>query len=137
MIVSIRLGTFNVNGKTPSQDLSPWIRPQHSKQPEKTLLPPLKAISPISLSSLTASDYLSAQSSASTSRGDFLLSETDDEPDIYVIGFQELDLSTEALLISYNTIREDMWVEAIFAALGEVRGKYVKVRTVVVPSIIS
>ncbi|KAL5507754.1 hypothetical protein ACEPAH_5372 [Sanghuangporus vaninii] len=122
--IRIRLGTFNVNGKTPSQDLAPWVRPQHSKQAEKLFLPPLKDISPISLSSFTASDYLSAQSS--TSRDELPLCDPEGEPDIYVLGFQELDLSTEALLISYNTIREDMWVEAIFAALGEVRGEYTK-----------
>ncbi|KAL5487537.1 hypothetical protein ACEPAI_5645 [Sanghuangporus weigelae] len=122
--IRIRLGTFNVNGKTPSQDLAPWIRPQHSKQAEKLFLPPLKTISPISLSSFTASDYLSAQSS--TSSDELPICDPDGEPDIYVLGFQELDLSTEALLISYNTVREDMWVEAIFAALGEVRGEYTK-----------
>ena len=49
------------------------------------------------------------------------------EPDVLVFGFQELDLSTEALLYSYTTTREDMWLDAIFAGLGEVREQYVKV----------
>lgn len=46
---------------------------------------------------------------------------------MYVLGFQELDLSTEALIYSYTTTREEMWTEAIFAALGEVRSQYTKV----------
>lgn len=50
------------------------------------------------------------------------------DPDILVLGFQELDLSTGALLYSYTTTMEDMWVEAIFAGLGEVREEYTKVR---------
>lgn len=49
------------------------------------------------------------------------------EPDLIVLGFQELDLSTEALIYSYTTTREELWLEAIFAALGEVRDQYTKV----------
>ncbi len=30
---SIRLGTFNVNGKTPSQDLAAWVRGSSKKEP--------------------------------------------------------------------------------------------------------
>ena len=48
------------------------------------------------------------------------------EPDMLVFGFQELDLSAEALLYSYTTSREEMWLEAIFAGLGEVRDQYTK-----------
>jgi len=53
---------------------------------------------------------------------------SDDDPDILVLGFQELDLSTEALLYSTNTAREDAWCSAVFAGLGEKRSQYVKVR---------
>jgi inositol polyphosphate 5-phosphatase INPP5B/F len=53
---------------------------------------------------------------------------SDDDPDILVLGFQELDLSTEALLYSTNTAREDAWCLAVFAGLGEKRSQYVKVR---------
>lgn len=41
------------------------------------------------------------------------------DPDLLVLGFQELDLSTEALLYATSTVREDAWVEAILAGLGE------------------
>jgi hypothetical protein len=44
-----------------------------------------------------------------------------------VLAFQELDLSTEALIYYANTVREDAWSHAIFAALGEKVIKYEKV----------
>lgn len=44
---SLRVGTFNVNGKMPAQDLSPWLR---GENPHDQFLPPLKEISPLSLS---------------------------------------------------------------------------------------
>ena len=48
-------------------------------------------------------------------------------PDMLVLGFQELDLSTEALLYSTSTVREHAWSVAIFAALGEKAVLYEKV----------
>jgi phosphatidylinositol-bisphosphatase len=44
-----------------------------------------------------------------------------------VLGFQELDLSTEALLYSMRTVREDAWCVSILAALGEKGVLYEKV----------
>jgi len=48
----MRLGTFNVNGKMPSQDLSAWVQ-KSVKGPEPNTvappLPPVKNISPLSL----------------------------------------------------------------------------------------
>jgi hypothetical protein len=44
-----------------------------------------------------------------------------------VLGFQELDLSTEALLYSTGTTREDAWCMAVFAGLGEKGVLYEKV----------
>jgi phosphatidylinositol-bisphosphatase len=52
----------------------------------------------------------------------------DDDPDMLVLGFQELDLSTEALLYSTGTTREDAWSMAVFAGLGEKGVLYEKVR---------
>lgn len=48
-----------------------------------------------------------------------------------VLGFQELDLSTEALLYATSTLKEDEWLTAIFAGLGEKRLLYEKVRCLV------
>jgi inositol polyphosphate 5-phosphatase INPP5B/F len=50
-----------------------------------------------------------------------------DDPDIFVFGFQELDLSTGALLYSTSTLLEATWTEAIFSALGTKAGIYSKV----------
>lgn len=49
------------------------------------------------------------------------------DPDIFVLGFQEVDLSTEALLYAANSAKEDMWMAAITAALGEKGVLYEKV----------
>ncbi len=52
---------------------------------------------------------------------------TQNQPDVFVLGFQELDLSTEALVYSTGTAKEDAWCMAVFAALGEWGEHYVKV----------
>lgn len=54
-------------------------------------------------------------------------SDDPDDPDMLVLGFQELDLSTEALIYSTSTAREEAWTLAVFAALGEKAVKYEKV----------
>ena len=55
------------------------------------------------------------------------LTADEDDPDMLVLGFQELDLSAEALLYSTGTAREDAWCLAIFAGLGEKGALYEKV----------
>ena len=52
---------------------------------------------------------------------------TSDDPDVIVVGFQELDLSAGALLYSTETLRENAWTSAVFAGLGEKRELYDKV----------
>ncbi|CAE6430985.1 unnamed protein product [Rhizoctonia solani] len=79
--LSIRVGTFNVNGQGPIESLRPWLCPPGA--------------------------------TAATS-------------DLIVLGFQELDLSTEALLISTTTLREDLWCEALMRDLAELGDEYVK-----------
>lgn len=79
--LSIRVGTFNVNGQSPIESLRPWL--------------------------------CSPDATAATS-------------DLIVLGFQELDLSTEALLISTTTLREDIWCEALMRDLAELGDQYVK-----------
>ncbi len=114
----MRVGTFNVNGKPPLDDLAAWTRGPESFASK---LPPLENLSPLSigLSERPPSDLRRALSSNASS--------LDRDPDIFVFGFQELDLSTEALLYSTSTIKEDSWTSAIFASLGDKASQYTKV----------
>eukprot|EP00123_Amoebidium_parasiticum_P018177 comp24124_c0_seq2/m.43765 comp24124_c0_seq2/g.43765 ORF comp24124_c0_seq2/g.43765 comp24124_c0_seq2/m.43765 type:complete len:870 (-) comp24124_c0_seq2:278-2887(-) len=50
-----------------------------------------------------------------------------DPPDIYALGFQELDLSAQAFLLN-GSVREDYWAQAVEEALSK-KGKYLKVRS--------
>ncbi|KAK0212373.1 DNase I-like protein [Desarmillaria ectypa] len=209
--LSIRLGTFNVNGKGPSQDLSSWIQGNDTNVHGLRIIPPLKEISPLSMGEVaqnpldSAADVRSSISvpppSTMTSTSSTLIPSTtvsslsypsasstrvirspgspastassttleavpsastfttytythpselpytpldidqepeadpipldpdpytQNQPDVFVLGFQELDLSTEALIYSTGTAKEDAWRMAIFAALGEWGEHYVK-----------
>ncbi|RPD60669.1 DNase I-like protein [Lentinus tigrinus ALCF2SS1-7] len=155
--LNIRVGTFNVNGKFPSQDLSAWVRGEASRPPA-AFIPPLKEISPLSLGesqknpvdeALATEDPSNGQPPDATSTDTRSLSAVSDattyvnfsvdtqstqtavsdappdvpedpsDPDMLVLGFQELDLSTDALLYSTKTVREEAWCMAVFAGLGE------------------
>ena len=75
----LRVGTFNVNGKSPEERLSSFIGVK------------------------------------------------EELPDMFVFGFQELDLSTEAFLYLSTTEREDAWCNAILEDLGDASTDYIKV----------
>ncbi|KAG6909315.1 hypothetical protein DXG01_001114 [Tephrocybe rancida] len=134
----LKLGTFNVNGKLPSQDLSGWVAGQipASTSTATAIIPPLKNTSPISFlgehlfsfikPSLTSK--LESSSSLTKDAIDHVDDLADHDPDLLVLGFQELDLSTEALVYSTGTAREDAWCQAVFAALGEKGDLYEKVK---------
>ncbi|KAJ7595016.1 DNase I-like protein [Mycena floridula] len=187
--LSLRIGTFNVNGRLPSQDLSPWVRGMGRKfdspPPPPVYLPPsrsplddfhaslilsekldmeeqsvadttsafsvdshssMRAIPPTasSLSTYPSSSSftlpgdahsfkskLSSASLFSNPQVDLLSVPLDpdntEEPDLLVLGFQELDLSAEALIYSTSTVKEDAWSLSIFAALGERASHYEKI----------
>ncbi|EGO27036.1 hypothetical protein SERLADRAFT_491670 [Serpula lacrymans var. lacrymans S7.9] len=138
----LRIGTFNVNGKNPSQDLSAWVRGGISRQKGgKSFIPPVAPVSPFELfsdpinnvQSLDASNdpHLTVSathpgSSQTSLQENNIQGNTDADPDVLVLGFQELDLSTEALLYSTSTLKEDAWVVSVFAALGEKAAVYQK-----------
>ncbi|GLB39715.1 putative inositol polyphosphate phosphatase, catalytic domain homologues [Lyophyllum shimeji] len=144
--LGIRLGTFNVNGKLPSQDLSGWVMGQQTPAPHtSTVIPPLKGVSPLLLGEVLDAhkpavelDTIDKNSTSTSTRcppatlapppnpsePEFVGPGSD--PDMIVLGFQELDLSTEALLYSIGTAREDAWCMAVFAALGEKGVLYTK-----------
>ncbi|KAJ2959653.1 hypothetical protein NQZ79_g4925 [Umbelopsis isabellina] len=48
------------------------------------------------------------------------------EPDIYIVGLQEMDLSTQAYLV-YDSTRENAWCDAVLKGLGNRAQKYRKV----------
>ena len=51
----------------------------------------------------------------------------DFEPDLLVLGFEELDLSAGALVVGSGTSREDAWTKAALAGLGDRGEAYEKV----------
>ena len=56
----MRLGTFNVNGKMPSQDLSAWVQKSIERSELNTVapaLPPVKNISPLSLGEVVRNPF--------------------------------------------------------------------------------
>ncbi|KAG8739428.1 hypothetical protein FRC10_005637 [Ceratobasidium sp. 414] len=79
--ISVRIGTFNVNGQQPMEPLRSWLCSSNPSDPPS---------------------------------------------DLIVVGFQELDLSAEALLISSTTLKEDLWCEALMRDLAELGDQYVK-----------
>ncbi|KAG6337006.1 hypothetical protein ID866_2066 [Astraeus odoratus] len=120
----VRVGSFNVNGKSPSQDLSPWLRSaMHHLSTERSWISPLKPLSPLELLSDPLFGEEDGQDSARPESPVHSLIDVDlqegREPDIFVLAFQEVDLSTEALLYTTSSAKEDMWLTAVFAALGE------------------
>ncbi|KAG1888979.1 DNase I-like protein [Suillus fuscotomentosus] len=118
----IRTGTFNVNGKMPSQDLSPWLRQTKRNSEISGWISPLKAISPLDILPNPVDEHMTTSlgaSSATLAHASLNNDAKVSDPDLLVLGFQELDLSTEALLYATSTVREDAWVEAILAGLGE------------------
>jgi hypothetical protein len=54
----------------------------------------------------------------------------DFEPDLLVLGFEELDLSAGALVAGAGTSREEAWTVAIIASLGEKGSLYEKVQLI-------
>ncbi|KAJ7243583.1 Endonuclease/exonuclease/phosphatase [Mycena haematopus] len=145
----IRIGTFNVNGNPPSQDLSSWVG-GNVNQTRDAFIPPLQNISPLSIGQVVKNPF-EDQDNDPLGKSSALQRHTlpaelapDSEPkpesvpaldekekspvdaDLLVLGFQELDLSTEALLYSTSTFREDAWCTAAFAALGAQAEMYEK-----------
>ncbi|KAJ7450812.1 DNase I-like protein [Mycena latifolia] len=140
----VRIGTFNVNGNLPSQDLSSWLGTSAPLAPE-AFIPPLADVSPFSvpadpfenapaeMAGGVPAEKAESKSidSAPAEKGIAPVDAGADinintGPDLLVLGFQELDLSAEALLYASSAAREDAWSAAVFAALGERAAMYEK-----------
>ncbi|KAJ7753891.1 DNase I-like protein [Mycena olivaceomarginata] len=100
----VRIGTFNVNGNLPSQDLSPWVGGNGN--------------APAPISDEPKPEAAPAPSRVVLGEKDSVDADADPGLDLLVLGFQELDLSTEALIYSTSTLKEEAWCTAAFAALG-------------------
>ncbi|KAJ7612324.1 hypothetical protein DFH06DRAFT_1345073 [Mycena polygramma] len=108
--LKVRIGTFNVNGNLPSQDLSSWV----GGVANPNYIPPLQEISPLSMGEVVKNPFDSPGVPSSLGEKD----PRDPAPDLLVLGFQELDLSTEALIYATSTLKEEAWCTAALAALG-------------------
>ncbi|KAJ7850026.1 Endonuclease/exonuclease/phosphatase, partial [Mycena olivaceomarginata] len=115
-------------------DLSPWVGGNGNIT--DPFIPPLKEISPFSIGEVAKnpfdtpapapiSDESEPKPEAAPAPSRIVFGEkdsvdTDADPglDMLVLGFQELDLSTEALIYSTSTLKEEAWCTAAFAALG-------------------
>ncbi|TFK75551.1 DNase I-like protein [Pluteus cervinus] len=126
--LKLRVGTFNVNGCIPSQDLSSWIQGTDTTGVGSIDLSPVSPLGSAFTGINTVLDQKSPiePETPLTAKTSITTIDEYDLPDIFVFGFQELDLSTEALLYSTSTFREDTWTTAILAALGEKATLYEK-----------
>ncbi|KIJ42241.1 hypothetical protein M422DRAFT_780052 [Sphaerobolus stellatus SS14] len=146
--ISLRIGTFNVNGKLPSQSLASWVLGRTKKvsldenSPKQPTMPtdekdsieheshPISDSASVvtstsfSKSALNTPDAHTLTSSFPSTPG--LLEDPSELSDIFVFGFQEVDLSTEGLLYRASSTRDDAWTAAIFQALGKASDNYVK-----------
>ncbi|KAI9459235.1 DNase I-like protein [Lactarius psammicola] len=118
-LLSIRAGTFNVNGQLPFQDLSTWLGA--ALPPPDTQSDQWKHSTPLS-----GEPSLGGTSVLPLEEQNDKVSHTISEPDLLVMAFQEVDQSTEALFYTIGPAREDAWTTAILAALGEKAEKYEK-----------
>jgi phosphatidylinositol-bisphosphatase len=140
----IRIGTFNVNGKSPTQDLSTWLgnEPPSShinNNEQEHFVPPLRELSPLSLSEKEAGEasslhwyYVVAHTSVFSGTGGQEGQDSTPEADMLIMGFQEIDHSTEAFFNFAGNAREEAWAAAILAALGDKAERYEKVNFLMV-----
>ncbi|KAJ7178211.1 DNase I-like protein [Mycena filopes] len=124
MALRVRIGTFNVNGNLPSQDLSSWVGGQVPSG-GSAFIPPLKDFSPLSIGANSKDPFDDANTPGKKAEK-AAAGDSEKDPDLLVLGFQELDLSTEALLYATSTFKEEAWCTAVFAALGEKAEEYEK-----------
>ena len=136
------MGTFNVNGKLPAQDLSTWLgsvpptsHAHHNEQKHPT--PPLMEASSLSLSDKGTGEASSLHGLRTVAHFSVFAGMEEGqasapEADMLVLAFQEVDLSPEAFFNFTGPAREDAWTIAILAALGDKAELYEKVNVLVV-----
>jgi phosphatidylinositol-bisphosphatase len=139
------VGTFNVNGKSPTQDLSTWLGNEspssrvNNNDEQKHFIPPPREPSSLSPSEKETGEasplhgyYVMAHSSVFTGTGGQEGQASTPEADMLIMGFQEIDHSTEAFFNFAGNAREEAWAAAILAALGDKAERYEKVNFLMV-----
>jgi phosphatidylinositol-bisphosphatase len=133
------VGTFNVNGKSPTQDLSTWLgnEPPSSRvnnTEQKHFTPPLGELSSLSLNEKETGEasplhgiYVVAHTSVVAGAEGQEGQASTPEADMLIMGFQEIDHSTEAFFNFAGHAREEAWTASILAALGDKAKRYEKV----------
>jgi phosphatidylinositol-bisphosphatase len=134
--LSIHVGTFNVNGKLPVEgvNLDSWLGIAHEDEKgDSAVIPPVPAVSPFEVPLPSDSDE---PESVLQMKKDHQPPNVGDEPakkpaDVITLSFQELDLSTAALIYSTEKSREEAWAQAVLRSLNKSSPKgepnYVKV----------
>lgn len=129
------MGTFNVNGKSPTQDLSTWL----GNELPSSRVNNNEQKSPLSPSEKATGEagpfhgyYVVAHTSAIAGTEGHEGQALTPEEDMLIMGFQEIDHSTEAFFNLAGHAREEAWTVAILAALGDKVERYEKVNFLVV-----
>jgi hypothetical protein len=119
--LNIHVGTFNVNGKLPAEgtNLDSWLGIGHTSR-DRLVLPPVPAVSPLEVPLLSSGGD---QESGTEGSLEFKLrgvsSTLETSPlDIIVLAFQELDLSTAALIYATEKSREEAWTQVVLRSLN-------------------
>lgn len=123
--------SFNVNGRPPNGDIEEWIlgKRVHRKSTAKSLEPlddDLDTGSQLHSSADPESPVTACEADDSAT----LNGSEDQYPDMIIVSFQEMDLSTEGLLYATaaSASKGDAWISAISEALSfSEGGSYLKV----------
>jgi inositol polyphosphate 5-phosphatase INPP5B/F len=100
-------------------------------------LPQIESVSPLSIGEITSAggrvvevnpfESPAGGEARSETRREISVDQGSLAPSMLVLGFQELDLSTEALIYNTGPAKEDAWVMACIAGLGESGDEWEKV----------
>ena len=131
------MGTFNVDGKSPTQDLSTWLgnvppssRVSNNEPSQKSPLSPSEKET--GEASPLPGYYAVTHTSVIAGREGEEGQASAPEADMLILGFQEIDHSTEAFFNLSGNAREEAWTVAILAALGDKAERYEKVNFLMV-----
>ncbi|KZT35716.1 DNase I-like protein [Sistotremastrum suecicum HHB10207 ss-3] len=128
---NLRMCSFNVNGRPPNGDIEEWIlgKRVHRKSTAKSLEPlddDLDTGSQLHSSADPESPVTACEAEDSAT----LNGSEDPYPDMIIVSFQEMDLSTEGLLYATaaSASKGDAWISAISEALSfSEGGSYLKI----------